>query len=722
MKNFSIYLLLTALLFGSASTLVAQSDTLAGVFRPRIGLGVGTMTYYGEIQNYQKKFIPTVNRYYGTAYVNFPMTKFFNAEFSAAYGKISANERTIERNLNFESRIRMATIQLYYNFYPLLRPGKTLFHPFVGVGLTSFEFLSKTDMYDASGNQYHYWSDGSIMNMPENSPSSSMATALQRDYTYETDLREQNLDSLGKYREQSFAIPLTVGMEWHLTPRWDFRFASTFYMTFTDLIDNISPAGEGPQRHGDGKKDKLWTTYISLSYDLQLPREKGFDPSDDSDIELYADFDQSDWDKDGVIDAHDECPYTPLEALVDERGCPLDADGDGVPDYKDDEPNTPEGNFVDEFGVTMSEEDIAKHWREFNDSTGYDHDFIENKMVVEFGHKGEPQLVDPYADKKNQNKNYVIIIGKEQKDVNANDLYKYLGYNDFKSETRGDTVFYILGEYATIEEAVAAKTGMENSGIPVDLIGRDGTNQNTFIPVDEKVIEKVELANIENGTETPEIATSDQQLYRVQIGAFKKKVNTDELFPGLEITEVASKDGITRYYTGKYEDYEEANSHRKKMIGKGYKTAFVVAYKGQSRVTLKEAGIVEPNLPDNYNEDKELANFVEPRDTSSSNATDNNTIVNGYDLTKVKYRVLLAETTTTLSNEIVDILYNIGNIKPVKKFDGSTQYLSPKFNSIEDANNAMIEYKTYGLEDIKPIVDYEGEFMTIEEFNAKTNQ
>lgn len=721
MKKLSLYALLSVLFIGSGYSTFAQTDTLEGVFRPRIGLGVGTMTYYGEIQNYQKKFIPTVNRYYGTAYVNFPMTNYLNAEFSAAYGKISANERTLERNLNFESRIRMASVQVYYNFYPMLKPGKSLFHPYVGVGLASFEFLSKTDMYDANGSQYHYWSDGSIMNMPENSPSSSFATELQRDYTYETDLREQNLDSLGDYREQSFAIPLSVGMEWHLTPRWDFRFATTYYLTFTDLIDNISPAGEGPQRHGDGKKDRLLTTYISLSYDLQLPSEKAFDPNDDSGIELYADFDQSDWDKDGVIDAHDECPYTPLEALVDERGCPLDGDGDGVPDYKDDEPNTTEGNFVDEYGVTMSEEDIAKHWREFNDSTGYDHDFIENKMVVEFGHKGEPQLVDPYADKKPEGKNYVIIIGKEQKDVNANELHKYLGFNDFKTETRGDTVYYILGEYETIEEAVAAKNGIENLGIDVELIGRDGSNNSTYIPVDEKVIEKVELANIENGTESPEIATSEEQLYRVQVGAFKKKVDTETQFPGIEITEATGEDGITRYYTGKYENYDDADAHRLKMIGKGYRKAFVVAYKGQERVTLIEAGIPEVDLPDNYNEDKELANFVEPRDTSS-NGNNGSNIVNGYDLSKVKYRVLLAETKTTLSNETVDILYNIGNIKPVKNFDGTTQYLSPKFNSIEEANNAIIEYKTYGLEDIKPMVDYEGEFMTIEEFKSKTNQ
>ena len=710
MNRISKYLLILSL---SLSTLgvYSQTDTLATVFRPRIGLGVGTMAYYGEIQNYQKKFVPTVNRYYGTAYVNFPMTKYFNAEFSASYGKISANERTLQRNFNFESRIRMASVQLYYNLWPLFTNSRSLLHPFVGVGFTSFEFLSKTDALDANGNTYYYWSDGSIMNLPENSPSAASAINLTRDYTYETDLREQNLDSLGDYREQSFAVPLSLGFEWHISPRWDFRVASTFYLTFTDLIDNISQAGQGPQRHGDGYKDKLWTTYVSLSYDLQFAADKPFDPNDESGLDLYADFDQVDWDKDGVIDAYDECPYTPLEALVDEKGCPIDTDGDGVPDYKDDEIDTPEGNFVDEFGVTMTEEAIAKHWKEFNDSTGYDHDFVENKMVVEFGRDGDPELIDPYANK-HKGMSYVIIIGKEQKDISANELHKYLGYSDFKSETRGDTVYYILGEYNTIEEAVAAKTGLEDKGINVDLIGRDGSNDNTYIPVDEKVIEKVENANIENGITSPEIVNVDEQIYRVQIGAFKNKVDKGKFFSGIEVTEATGEDGITRYYTGNSKDYDEINDLRKKMISKGYKSAFIVAYKGTERITLNEAGIKPDKLPNNYDENKELGSFVEPR-------TNTGDIVNGIDMKKVKYRILLISTSNTLTNEEVDILYNIGGVKPVKLTDGTINYYSSQFDTQEEAENAMLDYKTYGLESMTPMVEYASEYMTIEEFKKK---
>jgi outer membrane protein OmpA-like peptidoglycan-associated protein len=50
-----------------------------------------------------------------------------------------------------------------------------------------------------------------------------------------------------------------------------------------------------------------------------------------------------DSDKDGVPDYLDKCPKTSAAAIgkVDSVGCPLDSDGDGVPDYLDKCPNTP---------------------------------------------------------------------------------------------------------------------------------------------------------------------------------------------------------------------------------------------------------------------------------------------------------------------------------------------------------------------------------------------
>lgn len=60
-----------------------------------------------------------------------------------------------------------------------------------------------------------------------------------------------------------------------------------------------------------------------------------------------------DSDADGIFDGLDKCPNTPLEVEVDARGCPFDTDGDGIPDFKDQQPDTPAGALVDEQGVAI---------------------------------------------------------------------------------------------------------------------------------------------------------------------------------------------------------------------------------------------------------------------------------------------------------------------------------------------------------------------------------
>jgi len=61
----------------------------------------------------------------------------------------------------------------------------------------------------------------------------------------------------------------------------------------------------------------------------------------------------ADADGDGVVDAMDKCPGTPMGAVVDAAGCPKDSDGDGVYDGIDKCPDTPTGATVDAAGCPM---------------------------------------------------------------------------------------------------------------------------------------------------------------------------------------------------------------------------------------------------------------------------------------------------------------------------------------------------------------------------------
>jgi len=60
-----------------------------------------------------------------------------------------------------------------------------------------------------------------------------------------------------------------------------------------------------------------------------------------------------DEDKDGVKDSKDDCPMTPLGAVVDANGCPLDSDKDGVFDGLDMCAATPKGAKVDAKGCPL---------------------------------------------------------------------------------------------------------------------------------------------------------------------------------------------------------------------------------------------------------------------------------------------------------------------------------------------------------------------------------
>ena len=73
----------------------------------------------------------------------------------------------------------------------------------------------------------------------------------------------------------------------------------------------------------------------------------------DTDGDGISDEFDTDDDNDGIPDTDDQCPDTPIGAIVDSDGCPsadLDSDGDGVMDDDDLCPNTPQGTTVESDG------------------------------------------------------------------------------------------------------------------------------------------------------------------------------------------------------------------------------------------------------------------------------------------------------------------------------------------------------------------------------------
>ena len=94
------------------------------LFKPQISLGIGMMTFYGDIGSNHKGYHPTVSKLgYDLRLIN-PLTDYLDLSFYVLFGQISSNERTLDRNLNFNSNITTGGLTVNYNFNHLFKKNR----------------------------------------------------------------------------------------------------------------------------------------------------------------------------------------------------------------------------------------------------------------------------------------------------------------------------------------------------------------------------------------------------------------------------------------------------------------------------------------------------------------------------------------------------------------------------------------------------------------------
>ncbi len=279
-------------------------------------------------------------------------------------GNVFGEEKSRSRTLNFRSSIVSQGLMVRYDFLNEKKPGQILI-PFITGGLEYMFFRAKADHKDAAGNTYYYWDDGSIRSLDQNDPNAQTAVTLYRDYKYETDLRQANIDGFGNYREGSLAMPVGGGLRLKISPKVSLQLSTVMHYVYTDMIDAISENSTGT-RAGDSKNDRLLYSSASLRYDFSARKTDGnkykFTAEDLRNVD-FSSIDMEDSDKDGVIDLLDVSPDTPKGVKVDAQGRPLDSDNDGIPDYKDKEPNSAKNAVVNQEGVTITEQMIEEKFR-----------------------------------------------------------------------------------------------------------------------------------------------------------------------------------------------------------------------------------------------------------------------------------------------------------------------------------------------------------------------
>ncbi len=641
---------------------------------PSITLGAGMLTFYGEASKGNKRNGATLSRVAYHIGLHQKVTSFLDAELFFLKGKIGANERNLTRNINFRSDVSALGVRLFYNFDHIIPPNRYL-TPYISFGVEALEFLSKTDLLDANGNAYHYWSDGSIRDIAESASNAASAVRIQRDFDYESDIRESNLDGFGKYKERTIALPIGVGIKMDLTDRLMFNLSTELHYTTTDFIDGITDQSIG-NRKGDENNDHLLYTSFGLSYN--------FNPeiNDVSKIVLPPnDLMAMDLDGDGVVDFHDNCPDTPELVEVDAQGCPLDLDEDGVPDYRDEEIDTPAGLFVKQNGEAYDDED-----------------YLAMYNAYEFGLNPDASLDTVYtltysdgADQIRSDK-YMVQIGSFKGGLPQDVAEELLSIPDANTWEENGITYITVGSFDNVPDALRRKIELESEGFGgTDVVTSDGYHK----------LEKVENITQYTASEgnsdyysATQLDQSDEVIkYRVQVGAFRNRLSKKIFRDVPGIIMVPFEDGLSRYYTNSYANFKDAAKVKVDMLERGYQGAFIVAFREGRRISLQDAGV-------------SFVSDVAQVDQSVKSSVNKNL---------VKFSVQIGAWKGEVPPEVVNIALTLDKVQRERTDEDLIRYFSGHFDTPEQAEDFKQQLISKGLVNSVVIGRFKSSTITVQE-------
>ncbi|MDG2343409.1 MAG: SPOR domain-containing protein [Flavobacteriales bacterium] len=665
------------------------------IFKPQVSIGTGMLTFYGDVGTNHQGYHPMVSRLATTLRLINPLNDYLDVGFYVMFGEISANERTIGRNLNFNSNITTGGITLNYNFNHFLKKDR-IADPYFHIGLESIEFLSKTDLKDKNNNTYYYWVDGTIRDIAEDDPNAGNAVELNRDYTYESDVRAVNDSLFGKYPERSWGVPLEIGANLRVSDRLNFRVGTAVHFTFTDLIDGVTDLNLGNSRN-----DKMLFTHIAVSYDFNIKKKdlpESIIPEDDP--YKYHRIDTVDSDGDMVIDFADKCANTPKGVEVDDFGCPIDGDGDGVINTNDDELATPEGSPVDMRGVGLDSADYLLAFRKYKDSIG---EFARwDTLRRSWG--SNPRSLKKIIDTKNltTNKQLFIVIGSDVQGVTASNLWKKLANKDFQVRESGDSVLYVLGGFTEEELVQKIEEIQQDTSISIVDVVEIVDDEIKPVEVPEK---PVEIPEETDTSLVPLMVPSSEVSFRIQIGAFRNKLSKSVFRELPKVVSVFGDDSLYRFFSGSFSDKTEAASHKINLSTSGYNDAFIVAFKDGKRITLKEAGFeMNPDYKDNI----EI-------DTIPS--------VNPINAKLVKFRVQVGAYKEKIPTDALDMYLDIGNVLPKRDImSGLTKYYLGEFSNYDVAADFRLKLIDKGLIDCFVVGEFKNNIISTKEAQSLLGQ
>jgi len=686
-----------------------EPPSLGSVFKPKISLGAGMLSFHGDL--YSKHYqAPWTARIGYDLNISQRLTKSFQLNFNVLFGKLGANEWVENRQENFQAEIRSGGLSLLYDFGNFI-PERSRIRPWVSIGVNSFEFLSKTDLLDKNGNKYYYWSDGSIKNIDESAPTASLAVNLNRDYVYETDVRERNKDGFGKYQERAWAFPVGAGALMKVTDRVDFKIGFQYYFTTTDYIDGITNKSVD-LRSGTKQKDNFVYTSFALQYDLVIKRSKSDTlPKDYFDNVDWLAIDNGDYDEDGIKDWDDKCHGTPKGVKVDAFGCPFDDDNDGVPNHADDELASPAGVEVDMKGVALTDEHWQKWYNMYMDSGNV----VKTEIIENFYAVKKDTGSTKGTDAAKNEAQYTIELARYSGPVPNDEMAYLLSIGDVKSTTLPDnsTVLYTAGTYKEIANAVKRRDEFKAEGNKNAKVGYFKNGDIITLSDDEinKLLEVKNAANVNaiaTGTNTAQETNAANNIdananefakgdivYRVQLGAYKNRISKGIFKNAGTILELKTDDDVYRYATKGFKTIEGAANLKADLVLEGYGDAFITAYKDGKRIPMSATKATMETT------EKEDINKIES--------------FSSVDKSLVSFKIQLGALRRAGSNDMEEKTKDLKDIEKQGTGSGMIRYTAGTFSDYSKADKYRQELADKGFIEAFVIAVFKGEVISIQE-------
>jgi len=242
--------------------------------------------------------------------------------------KFSASFKEVDFILNID----MTKVTAY--FFNPKQTGKLSFDAKFGIGYSLFYSLRKNLLSDTYIYSFGYTDEGANSSV--------------------TNYGSQKKDLFSSPSETVYIFGLQA--KYNLNPRINLLLDYTSRNGKTDKWDSSIMSTQN-------SKDKFRFLSIGLvyklgSYDYAREWESPIDGLKNDVSTLYVKIDgfTDDADNDGVSDAFDKSPNTPLGVAVDGSGNSLDVDMDNVPDYRDADPFSNRGAQVDNNGVEFDDD------------------------------------------------------------------------------------------------------------------------------------------------------------------------------------------------------------------------------------------------------------------------------------------------------------------------------------------------------------------------------